>query len=226
MSRHRPPALLALVLLPLVGRLATPAETPAPDVKKLFEAFLKTPKRETYLPVFKAVTSAATYAPYGRTLSTIGDLIKEGKHKEARAALQKAEADLLLCPRAHFYASIVARRLGEPETAAREADIRAKCIQGILSTGKGTPQEPLLVTRVTDEYDVLRALGKTSTTQGLIHRDGKSFDCVTCTDGSTLWFDITAQWRTLIRRFKKPPRQAPKPQPKPAQPDRAAPQAL
>ena len=222
MSRHRPSALL---LLPFAGRLATPAEAPAPDPKKLFEAFLKNPKRETYLPVYKAVTSAATYAPYSRTLDTIGDLIKEGKHKEARAALQKAEADLLLCPRAHLYAGIIARRLGEPETAAREVRIRDKCVQGILSTGKGTPEEPLLVTRVTDEYDVLRALGKASTQQGLIHRDGKSFDCVTCKDGSMFWFDITAQWRTLIRRFEKPPKQAPKPQPKPAQPDGAAPQA-
>jgi len=192
-----------LMLVLAAGGLAAAGEPPGADVGKLFQEFLKAPTRESYLRVHKALASCEAYRPYSLDLSQIGDLVREKKFKEAKALLGKAMPNLLLSPRAHLYGIQIARGLGDEAAVARERDAFRKCLKGILSTGDGTESKPYVVSRVSDEYDVLRALRKRKTRQGLMHRNGRSYDAVTCTDGSTVWFDVTAAFAAMSRRLKK-----------------------
>jgi len=194
---------VVILVLSAAGALAGARQPPAADVEKLFEAFLKAPTRENYVKVHKAVTSHEKYDGYSRDLGKIGDLVRQKKHKEAKALLEKGMPNLLLSPRAHRYGILAAEGLGDAAAVAREREAYQKCVKGILSTGDGTPGRAYIVTRVSDEYDLLRVLRKRQTQQGLVHKDGKSYDVVTCTDGTSLWFDVTAAFAAMSRRFRE-----------------------
>lgn len=135
-------------------------------------------------------------------LSSAWDFVKEKKYKEAQAALEKAMPNLLLSPRAHPCAAMAAEGLGEAEKAKAERDAAAKCIEGMLATGDGSPEKPYTVSRVSDECDLLRHLKKARNVQGLRQKDGKSFDVMQCADGTEVWFDITAVFASMANRLK------------------------
>ncbi|HUT32332.1 MAG TPA: DUF4919 domain-containing protein [Planctomycetota bacterium] len=196
MSRHAVRCLVGAVLA------AIAAPSVAGEAKEFFAAFLEKPGKETYLAVFKAVTEAESYDPYSMDLNGAWGLIKEKKFKEAQEKLEKAMPSLLLSPRAHGMAAMAAEGLNDAAKAKSEREAAAKCIQGMLATGDGSADKPYLVTRVTDEYDVLRHLKKAKTTQGLRNKDGKSFDVMSCEDGTEVWFDITVVFGSLSKKLK------------------------
>jgi len=178
------------------GQTAQPEKKPPSpqEVAKLFAELVKKPTRESYLALYKIVTSSEKYEPYGTALEDAEDLLEKGELKQAKAKLDAAGLNLLLCPRAHQCAARIAKALGDAAAARKESAAAAACLKGILATGDGSPEKPYLVTRVSDEYDVLVHLKKRSTQQGLMNRGGKSFDVLSCTDGSQLWFDVTAMF--------------------------------
>lgn len=189
------------------GALATlclllAAQALAVEPKELFAKFLEKPGKETFLAVFKAVTEAESYNPYSTDLDDVWPLIKEKKLKEAQAKLDKAMPNLLLSPRAHRFAALAADGLGDAAKAKAELEASDKCLQGVLATGDGSPDKPYLVSRVSDEYDLLRHLKKPRTTQGLRHKEGKAFDVMQWPDGSEVWFDITVVFGSLSRKLK------------------------
>ena len=97
---------------------------------------------------------------------------------------------------------MAAEGLEDAAKAKAEREAAAKCVEGVLATGDGSADKPYLVTRVSDEYDLLRHLKKARTTQGLRHKDGKAFDVMSCTDGTEVWFDITAVFGSLSKKLK------------------------
>lgn len=177
--------------------VAAEPKPPTADPEAQFAAFLKKPTRENYLRVYKTVTSHPKYAPYSRDLDDVSKLLGQKKYQEALKKLDAAMPNLLLSPRAHKYAGSAASGAGDAERGKKEFSIASQCIKGILSTGDGSEEKPYLVTRVSDEYDVLRHLKKATQIQGLIFKDGKSYDRIQCTDGSGVWFDITAPFGRL-----------------------------
>jgi len=186
------------------GHIAPAGEAPKADLDALFAAFLKEPNRENHLAVFKEVTSSPKYNPYSRVLDDVGGLLDKKKDKEALEKIDGAMPGLLLCPKAHLYAAMAASRLGEKQRAEKERLALKQCLQGILNSGDGSQKKPYLVTRVSDEYDLLRHLEKASKMQGLRLDGGKSYDVISCTDGSEIWFDITVVFASLQRRMKRP----------------------
>jgi len=192
-----------VALMAIGASLAIPGQSEAAEPKELFEAFLKEPTKESYLRVFEAVASAPSYNPYSRDLDEATDLMKDKKHKEAQEKLEKAMPNLLLSPRAHQFASIAAKGLGDDKKAESERDAAAACLKGILLTGDGSADRPYLVTRVSDEYDLLRHLKKGKKAQSLRNKDGKSYDVIDCADGSQVWFDITVVFGRLMKGFEK-----------------------
>ena len=59
------------------------------------------------------------------------------------------------------------------------------------------------MTRISDEYDLLRRLRKASQRQGLLGKDNRRFDVLHCTDGSEVWFDVTETFESLKRKMQK-----------------------
>ncbi|MCC6150592.1 MAG: DUF4919 domain-containing protein [Planctomycetes bacterium] len=172
----------------------------APDP---FDSFLRNPSRETYAAVRRAVIKDKSYNPYSNSLESAASLLEQNRFQEFIDHVPSLMPDHLLSPRLHMMVSFAWRELGDEEGAKFEMSLAHLCIEGILKSGDGSRANPYPVLRVSDEYDVLGALGKKLTKQSLLKCDGKSFDAIDCEDGSVIHFDITDMFAALNRQFTK-----------------------
>ena len=170
------------------------------ELNRAFETFVKEPTKEHYLSACRVLVRTKGYEPYSTELDDIADLVRNDKLQEAQTRLKKAMPGMLLSPRAHFVASRLARQLGDAALAAKEMSLGKKCLDGILSTGDGSAEKAYTVTRVSDEYDVLRALKKVANQQAVMQKDGKVFDQIDCSGGTELWFDVTASFNSMRQK--------------------------
>jgi hypothetical protein len=183
-------------------KAATAKPTTAADVQAEFEAFLKAPGRETFLRAQETLTACPAYSPYSSDLEDVSELLQQKEFAKARAKLAAGMPNLLLSPRAHRFAAVAAWESGDAAAAKKEVELVSKCIQGLLATGDGSTARPFVVSRVSDEYDLSRHLGKRVSGQGLRRQDGKSFDVLQCSDKTELWFDITVPFGTISSKLR------------------------
>ena len=207
MTRSQP-GTAAAVLLGTVVFLIPGVGVGADEIQPLFQAFLEKPSKGSYLKVFEAVISHPKYDPYSNDLHEIGQLVKKGQFKEAQAKLDESIPNLLLSPRAHLKASLAAEGLGNADKAAQQQGIAVKCIEGILSTGNGSKAAPYVVARPSDEYDVLRHLGRKRAFREFSKPkpEGKPLDIWHCADNAEpaeVHFDITAPYEKISRRLRR-----------------------
>jgi len=201
--------LASVQLLPTAGALAQPVSPPTEQTKKgqsdfgkALDAFLKEASREHFVALRKHVISHEKYSPYSTELKDIAKLVEKRTYAAAKQKAQAALPNLLLSPRLHKYLYVIAREEKDEKTANVERLFYLRSIEGILATGDGTKERPYLVTRTSDEYDVLWYLKKECKTQALSNADGRYLDMLTCKDGSEIWFDITDAFNTLRARAK------------------------
>jgi hypothetical protein len=174
-----------------------------------FAAFLKSPGRETFLRAQKSLAASPAYAPRSPEFEEVEKLLQDKDYAQAKEVLDAAMPNLLLSPRAHSYAADVAKGLGDGPAAKKEADIAAKLLEGLLSTGDGSQKLPIAVTRPSDEYDVARHLKKRISGQSPRSKDGQSFDVLQCPGDTELWFNTTAPMSKGFPKQKvkiKPPK--------------------
>jgi len=166
-------------------------------MRELFLAFLQSPSRDTYLAVRSALISGPAYDPYARDILDVVELIEQERFIDADELLRAAMPNLLLSPRAHLCAAMIAEEAGDEERRRMEGAVAYACVQGILSTGDGTKQHPYVVTRTSDEYDVLQFLDKELGGQSLCEEGDRHYDLLRCKDGSEMWFDVTDPYGKL-----------------------------
>lgn len=159
------------------------------------QTFLESPTARTYRRVREALleemAAGEVAATSGSALAELADLAAA----EDYAALLKLTDDLqpawALSPRVHFYAALAAEALGESEIAEIERFTCQSCLDGILATGDGTADAPYLITYLSDEYDVLMALGLEPRSQVVVDRQGMLCDVARCADGEQVWFELS-----------------------------------
>jgi hypothetical protein len=72
-----------------------------------------------------------------------------------------------------------------------------KIMEGISLTGDGTKKNPYIVSRVSDERDMLLYFQEEFMSQALIKDENKVYDLVKCQSGKELYFDITTPYSKL-----------------------------
>jgi len=172
-------------------------------MREEFVQFVESPGRETYLAFREKIIASDAYQPYSDELNTAGELYEQGKVKEAQEALQEAMPNLMLSARAHQLLGFLNHKLGDEQAAEAEMMMASACIAGILETGDGSENNPYLVVRTSDEYDVIECMEKDVERQSLIEKDDKRFDVLRCTDGSEYWFDITDPYNQISKMFDR-----------------------
>lgn len=202
-----------------------PPET-TQSLQKLFDLFLEKPTKENYLKLLDALCRHPAYDPYSTELDDTAQLLEKRRYEEAKATLDKAMPNLLLSPRAHNYYRVIAEAAGDAQEAQRRDQLAQKCLQGIQATGQGVveaaagepkqdqvPTAPFQVARVSDEYDLVRALGKRARvhSQSLRRIDDRWYDVLRCSDETGnvfhIWFDVTRPMSALSRRIQQSPPQ-------------------
>jgi hypothetical protein len=159
--------------------------------------FLEEPSKENYLQLFEFVTTHPEYDPYRDDLREIEKLFEAGNYADAQQHLQKHMQSWLLSPRVHLTAAAIAAKLNQEPAANIERLFAVRCVEGILSTGDGTRAAPYLITRISDEYDVLAYKQKQLRLQSLMKEDDRALDCLQLDDGSEIFFDITTPYKRL-----------------------------
>jgi len=166
-------------------------------VMEHLETYFMERTRESYLQLRQAVMDLPSYDPYGDSLHEADTLLERKQYQEAMEFLRSRCDNWFLTPRVHQMLSYAHAQSGDAEGERMEEGIGLLLLQGILTTGDGSETRPYLVTRVEHEYDVLGCLEKSSQGQALVHRGEQHFDVHHCEDGSSVWFDITAQYDRL-----------------------------
>lgn len=168
-------------------------------LKKLYVSFLESTNQLSYEAVRIALVANAAYDPYSKNLVHAAQLMQAEEYDEARNLIVAAMPNLLLSPRSHQMLSFVAEQTGDLGAQNMEAIIASKLCEGMLATGDGTPTGARLVSRLSDEYDLLRFLGKNFVEQTLHENGPGRLDCLKCSDGTAFWFDVTEQMLHLNR---------------------------
>jgi hypothetical protein len=184
---------------PVLSILATERGTP---MREAFLDFVREPSKESFLRVREAVLFDPNYDGYSNDLSELDTCLQQEDFPRFQRLARNVSANLLLSPRFHLLAAVAARKQGDEKSASAEFYLCQCCVEGILSTGDGSAEQPYLVLRTSDEYDVLMHFQKQLAMQKLMHQDSRSFDVLQCQDGTEYWFDITDMFRSMERRFQ------------------------
>jgi hypothetical protein len=165
--------------------------------------FIQSPDRDAYLAFRAKLVASDVYEPYSDEIETAYELCDQQKLVDARNTIQNAMGNLILSPSAHNLLGFLHHKLGDEQAAQMEMMIGQACIEGILASGDGSTNNPYIVARTSDEYDVFEYLGKQLEQQSLVHKDDKHLDLIQCTDGSDYWFDITDAYNQLSKSSSK-----------------------
>lgn len=144
-----------------------------------------------------AVQSASNYSSGRELTSTVVPLLERGAYAEARDAVLATMPGSFLSPSAHTALSRAHLALGAGAAADQERAFARASLVSILNSGSGSMQAPWVVLRITDEYDVISAMGTTVTEQVVSQPEGRMLDQLTTEDGQQLWFELRNAGRPI-----------------------------
>jgi len=161
--------------------------------EKSFLKFIAEPSVEKYLELRRRLLKREDFQPYSTEMLEIVELMNAGKYREAVECFERGLKNLILSPGANLLISSVHEKLGEKDVAEFHRHFAFAIMTCILESGDGSEEAPYLVTRVSDEYDVLEVLDKKMVHQQLVEdiESGRLMDVLECSDGSTVYFDVT-----------------------------------
>lgn len=158
----------------------------------LIAGYLADPTPASLAELRRAVRSARNFQPDLAVEEVIHPLMEQGSYDAAVTALQNLMPGAMFSPSVHAALAEALTGAGRRDAARRELSLARAAIRSILSTGDGTVERPWSVLRVSDEYDVLRALEKAPRQQSVDRHGDRYLDHHACADGSDVYFDVTA----------------------------------
>jgi hypothetical protein len=168
--------------------------------EKVFE-FLAEPTKETFLKCRELVITDPEYDPYSEDIENMQNLLHEGKFDEV---IQYVNVNILLSPRAHIYKYFAYKELGEDKGRSIEMTIAQLIFECLERTGDGTKDSPYIITRISDERDLIRHhFNKQDVSQSLVRDGNKIMDVLTLDDGSQLYFNIKDPYQRMAFSFSK-----------------------
>ena len=157
----------------------------------LVDSYLADPTPDNLTALREAIRSAPSFDPDLTLDRSVAPLLEREAWQEAISVLNGVMPGALFSPAAHAHLAVALRHSGRPQEADREESLSRAALRSILSTGDGTARRPWSVLRVSDQYDLLRSLGRRSVRQDLVTEGGRRLDRQVCDDGSEVYFDTT-----------------------------------
>lgn len=171
------------------------------QVLQVFDVYMSDPSAVNYDLLRQSFINSPGYSPYDSDLEDVYAFLDEGKFTSALNNLMAMMPNWFLNPNAHVLAGFLHHKLGNEDAAHMETALAHLMLDGILSTGDGSRERPYKVTHTDDEYDVIESFGKKFGSQALIKEADRSFDNLTCEDGTTVWFDVTDLLASLEKKI-------------------------
>jgi hypothetical protein len=172
-------------------------------MQKVLLTYLKNPTLAHFLALRSAHLAQEGLDPYSGTLNPVGKHLAEGKFREASALISRhLIPDYLMSAGAHLELAVAQNGLGLPDKAEFERFLALQLVVGIEMTGQGTEKRPFLVTRTSDEHDLLIYRKQTPTMQSVLESAGRRLDRIEVQSGEVFWFDIT-EIHALMREARR-----------------------
>jgi Domain of unknown function (DUF4919) len=167
------------------------------NMQEMFFKLLEEQSSDKFLEIRKKISESEGYSPYSTELNDIRQCLMKKAYQRAINAYHSTFPNLLLSPIVHAMLSNAYQALKNDKMANLEKQVASLLVSFIMGTGNGTKERPYLVLRISDEYDVLTALGKERGRQELIIDQGHFLDLQKCSDETEIYFDITIPYTTL-----------------------------
>ena len=156
-----------------------------------FFNFITDTTKENFVAAQQLVFSDKDYNPYSDDLDEIVELLDNDDFEKVEAWFS---VNILLSARAHFYKNYALTQLGKEREAQAELIIGQKILEGISLTGDGTQENPYVVTRISDEQDLLEYLDEEFESQSLVTNNGRFYDLNTTEWGDEIYIAITVPY--------------------------------
>ena len=163
-------------------------------MQELFFSLLRDPSLDTFLDLRERIIDTSQYFPYSAEFYEMGELLEQEEYTLAVKLFQHTLPNLLLSPGAHLMVSYAYEAQNNTEMAEFEKQVAFLLISCLLETGDGTLDNPYLILRISDEHDVLNALGKARREQALMADGDRILDRHTCEDETDVYFDVTTPY--------------------------------
>lgn len=157
---------------------------------KFFDFIMNT-TNENFTSSQKEIFDHSNYNPYSDDLEIIEQFLDKN---ELDKAVEYNTINVILSPRAHLYKNYALDKMNKEKDAQSELIFAQKIMEGISLTGNGTKEMPYIVTRVSDEKDMLRYFQEEFASQSLVKNESKIFDLIQCQSGKEIYFDITTPY--------------------------------
>jgi hypothetical protein len=172
-------------------------------MERQLTAFVEQPCKATFLAARDCMLRQSPLPIVAADLADLAGLLERKEFELLLDRLDSLPPSKVLSPRVHFLAAEAADALGDSTSTELERSLFVLTLQGLLATGDGTRGNPYIVCHPTDEYDVLAALGCEPAGQSLVEHEGRLCDVLVCTDGRSVWFDVTDVLLRPRRRKKR-----------------------
>jgi hypothetical protein len=203
---------LPIVLLAVLVSAAARAEAPGPSTYA--ELIAKADAGETvdYTALRQAYPLSPGYAPYSEDSRTLFiESFQAFDAGDCATSMTKAKQSLAIDYvnfAAHGFLGDCLERTGNHAGAEREEAHRKGLLDSLTGSGDGkSVATAYVVVTMAEERALLAINGVREERQSLLHRDNREFDEISGPDKDgrehTLFFDISAPFESLMRRFDK-----------------------
>lgn len=163
-------------------------------VIQAFWKLMSGPSVENLHAARTSLSQSPGFSPYSKDIYAMMVLSKKsGDPNKIIEIYLNNLPNLILSPSAHRMAGAAFAAIGDAQVADFESKAAHVLLSSLLSSGDGSKLKPFAVMRITDEHDILDALGKKVKEQALVmdHENNRALDVLTCLDGSQVYFDIS-----------------------------------
>jgi hypothetical protein len=161
-------------------------------MQKVLLIYLQNPSLANFLALRAAHLAQESLNPCSGNLIPVSKHLAAGEYRQAADLISKnLIPDYLMSAGAHLELAVAQKGLGFLDKATFEQFVAQQLVLGIEMTGHGDETRPFLVTRTSDEYDLLIYRKQTPSVQSLVESGGRRLDRIETQSGEVLWFDIT-----------------------------------
>jgi hypothetical protein len=172
-------------------------------MEKILLNYLKNPTLANFLALRAAHLAQEDLDPYSGKLVPVGKLLAAGKYQQSADLISKyLIPDYVMSAGAHMELAVAQKGLGLLEKSEFESYLAQQLVVGIEMTGRGAETRPFLVTRTSDEYDLLIYRKQTPAVQSMVQSGGRRLDRIETQSGEVFWFDIT-EIQGLMERARR-----------------------
>ena len=155
------------------------------------EQFFADPKVERFKDIQRSARLSPNFDPFCTELLSIEANLLDANPTETLQRLGELVDAYQACPRFHYLEARVYEMLGDMVALGLAVQRLKTCLRMLAETGEGTKKSPFSVAFITDEDDLLRAIGEQKRCQQTVTSSHRQFDVLVAHSGEELWFDVT-----------------------------------